>query len=600
MYEEDTAGYTQRSFRETLEVMSRRKAQMILTGLMIVLLTVILAFGLPPIYRSSSTILIEQQEIPQDLVRSTITSYADQRIQMISQRVMTSANLWSIVEKYDLYSKARKKEPREVVIEDMREDVVMDTISAEVVDPRSGRPTQATIAFGLAYESLNPQRAQKVANELTTLFLNENLKTRVRMTEETSIFLKEEAKKLEQMIADLERQLADFKQKNVTRLPELSQLNMTLMDRTERELFEVDRSLRSLDERKIYLESELAQMSPSATVISQTGERVLGTAGRLKVLEAEYVKRSSVYLPDHPDIRKLKKEIAALRLELGKEPGTEPVQDSTEEIRTQLMATSSELALARQKYSKSHPDVLRLERTVAELELVYQQAQQRSVNQSLIRKLHSDNPAYIQLAAQLRAAESEHYSLRQKRDELQSKLEDLENRLLKTPQIEREYKRLTRDYDHAILKYREIKAKQMEANLAESLEVERKGERFTLIEPPLLPEKPVKPNRLVILCVGFVFALIGAIGLAFVLDAIDGKVHGYKHLRSFLGSTVGQSPVVVVPFILTEKDMLKKRRYVTAAAISTFVGVAIIVGCFHAFVMPMDTFWYVMMRRLGV
>src|SRR5271166_884595 len=107
------------------------------------LTTTLLAVLLPPTYKSTATILIEQQEIPQDLVRSAISSYADQRIQVISQRVMTTQNLMKLIERYDLYPDIRKKKPREELIQRMRDDIAMKMISADVIDPRSGAPTRA-------------------------------------------------------------------------------------------------------------------------------------------------------------------------------------------------------------------------------------------------------------------------------------------------------------------------------------------------------------------------------------------------------------------------------------------------------------------------
>ena len=115
------------------------------------LITLLLAIFLPSIFRSQATILIEQQEIPQELVRSSITSFADERIQRISQRVMTGQNLLKIIDQYDLYPERRHKDPREVLLKRMRDDIEMKTITADVIDPRNGHPTQATIAFSVAY-----------------------------------------------------------------------------------------------------------------------------------------------------------------------------------------------------------------------------------------------------------------------------------------------------------------------------------------------------------------------------------------------------------------------------------------------------------------
>lgn len=147
-----------------------------------------LAFGLPSIYRSEATILIEQQEIPDDLVRSTVTSFAGERIQIISQRVMTTQNLSRIIEEYGLYKDDRKSKSMSILVEEMRERIDLEMISADVVDPRSGRPTTATIAFKIAFSGEEPRLTQKVTNDLVSLYLDENLKQRTAHAVETSSF----------------------------------------------------------------------------------------------------------------------------------------------------------------------------------------------------------------------------------------------------------------------------------------------------------------------------------------------------------------------------------------------------------------------------
>ncbi len=186
------------------------------------LAAVMLASLLPSTYQSTGTILIEQQEIPQELVRSVITSFADQRVQIISQRVMTTQNLLSLIERYNLYPDIREKEPREVLLQKMREDIGMHMISADVIDPRSGRPTQATIAFSVSYRSRSPDLALKVASELTTLYLNENLTSRTQLShsQQTSAFFGEESARQSARIAELDRALATFKEKHHDELPE--------------------------------------------------------------------------------------------------------------------------------------------------------------------------------------------------------------------------------------------------------------------------------------------------------------------------------------------------------------------------------------------
>ena len=160
--------------------------------------------------------------MPLDLVRSMVSSYADQRIQVISQRVMTTDNLMRIVERYGLYKQELRTEPREAVLETMREDIKFAMISADVVDPRLGRPTKATIAFSVSYDSRSAQLAAKVASELTSLYLRENLETRKQMADDATGFLTTQAERLSKQIAELESTLAAFKEQNLHRLPELA------------------------------------------------------------------------------------------------------------------------------------------------------------------------------------------------------------------------------------------------------------------------------------------------------------------------------------------------------------------------------------------
>ncbi len=192
--------------KQVLAAAMRRRKWILITAAAGLLVTLSLVLFLPAYYRSASTILIEQQELPAELVRSTVTSYADQRIQVISQRVMTTKNLLDIIRRYDLYETSRDRESREQLMQRMRDDIKLNMISADVIDPRSGMPRSATIAFSVSYTSRSPEKATKVANELTTLYLNENVTERTRLAQDASTFLKDEADRLSDHITEAGRQ----------------------------------------------------------------------------------------------------------------------------------------------------------------------------------------------------------------------------------------------------------------------------------------------------------------------------------------------------------------------------------------------------------
>lgn len=571
-----------------LSVLRRRKKQLIIPAMAILVASVLLAFGLPSIYQSKATILIEQQEIPVDLVRSTVTSYAGERIQMISQRVMTTDNLSKIIDSYGLYKDERKTTSMTILVEEMREEINLEMISADVVDPRSGRPTTATIAFTLSFNNENPRTAQKVTSELVSLFLNANLERRTKSAIETSGFLSTESAKLESKVASLEAKLAEFKERNINNLPEMQQLNIQLMERTERELRDVEQQLRALEERKVYLTSELAQLNPNSEMISADGRRILGPKDKLKVLQSEYVTLSSSYSSTHPDVIKMKKEIAALRKEVGS-------TDEAEELRMQIKDLKTKEASMRERYSAEHPDVKKVQRALAKAQQALTGVVKNRKQEEKDPNADPDNPAYIQLQAQLEAAEGDIRSLRKMSAELKEKLSDFEARLIKSPQVEREYRDLTRDYDNAMSKYKEVKAKQLEAELAEALERENKGERFSLIEPPLIPEKPSKPNRLAILFLGFIFSLAGGVGTVAVTEAMSDAIKDADGLMQ----VIGEPPLITIPYIEIEsererRDVIRKKMLIAGAG-----AVVLIVIMFHFLIMPLDVLWYVVMRRLG-
>src|SRR5579859_2566122 len=442
------------------------------------LVMLLVALLLPPTYQSMATILIEQQEIPQDLVRSVITSYADERIQVISQRVMTTQNLLSLIERYDLYPDVRQKEPREVLLKDMRDDISMKMISADVIDPRSGRPQQATIAFTVGYQNRSPDLALKVANELATLYLNENLTTRTRSAEQTSSFFSEQAAAQAAHIAELDKKLSTFKEQHHDELPDLKIVTIQDIERTELELHDAENRVDALDSQRVLFQAQLAQLNPNSQVYTDTGQRVYGTEDRLKQLRSQLAGYKAKYGPDHPDVISTQREVDGLEREV-------QAQDQTADRVRQLSEAKAQLAQAQEKYSDEHPDVIRLRHAVDTLQKAV--AEDAAAGTKAAAAIHADNPAYIQVKGQLDSISLDHESAVKHRDELRRRLDEYQHRIAKSPEVERQYEEMARDLEAAQRKYQEILAKQTEVTVSQNLETERKGEKFTMIEPPQPP-----------------------------------------------------------------------------------------------------------------
>ncbi len=567
------------------DIIRRRLPLSLFVVLILLLVTLALALGLPSLYRSRAVILIEAQEMPQDLVRTLVTSFADQRIQVISQRVLTNGNLSTIIDKYDLYPEERKSDPLELVLDAMRKDISVTPISAEVADPKAGRSVQATIAFELAYENKSPALAQRVANEIASLFLSENLRQRTESSKETLTFLTIESEKLGKRVADLEGKLAQFKKGNVESLPEMTNLNIELMNRTEGEIRSLDVQTRSLEQQRVYLESELAQQKPTMGLFSETGERILGPSDRLKVLESEFTPLAARYGENHPDVVAKRREIQSLREQSGP-------PSSNSEILLQLKKARSDLAIAEKKYSDDHPDVKRLRREVSALQQNASNVSSLAIPEAV--NARPDNPAYIQLQARLESTITELRGLHSQRAELGTKLVELETRLTSSPEIERQYRGLTRDYEAAQAEYQEVTAKRQDAELASNLETEQKSERFALIEPPVIPEKPSKPNRFAIGLVGFALSVATGVGSGALIERFDDRLYG----RMGVLRALGVPPLAIIPRIETAGTKRKQLRSKLTLAI---VIAALIFGALllvHFLFRPIDILFFQIVRAL--
>jgi uncharacterized protein involved in exopolysaccharide biosynthesis len=574
-------------FRERFLAYWRRRRTFLLVAAIAAIASVSLALMLPATYRSTATILIEQQEIPQELVRSVITSFADQRVQVISQRVMTTQNLLALIERYQLYPDMRQKVAREVLLDKMRGDIAMHMISADVIDPRSGRPTQATIAFSVSYQSRSPDLALKVANDLTSLYLNENLTSRTQLGQQTATFFSEESARQAAHIADLDKSLTAFKEKHRNDLPELVQLNLQTMERTELELHDAENKVDALDSQRVLLEAQLAQLNPTSQVFSDTGQRVMGPEDRLKVLKSQLASYKARFAPGHPDI------VAAEREVEGLEKVVKSDDDTGDRLR-QLDEAKAQLARAREKDSPEHPDVVRLQHTVDSLESSVGAA--AAVGKKREATTHSDNPVYIQVKGQLDAVAVDRDSAVKRRDALRAKFDDYERRMAHSPEVEREFHSMSRELETAQLEYKEILAKQTQAQVSENLELERKGERFTMIEPPQMPENPISPNRSLIVILGLLLSMGLGVGAAAAHESFDASVRGPNDIRQLL-----QVPALAsIPVIVTAEDRVRLKRITRYSWGAGVIVVILLAVTVHLFVRPLDVVWLSVLRRFGV
>ncbi len=562
----------------------RRKVLGALTAAIVFVVGVIVTFAWPTQYTSTAVILIEQPEVPEQLVQTTVTTFAAQQIQLINQRVMTSSNLAGIIKKFDLYAAKREYLPTLLLVEDVQDQMQLDLINVELTDPTSSRPMVNTIAFTVGFEDENPITAQQVANELVSLYMEENVRSRTVQTAETSEFLRTEAARNDSEVLAIEEQLAVFKEDNKDALPQILLLKMQILQRTEDQLLDVRRQQQSLEEGRIMLRAQLAQVDKMAPTILADGQIVVSPENQIKALQTRLAMYQGQYSPDHPDVLRAKRELAALRAQTGI---TADLSNAT----APLMAARADLAKAREAYTADHPEVQRLQRLVDNLES--QVVSARDEGDALVQP---DNPAYIQINAQLNQYNADEAALAQTERELRNRIAEIESNALNGPRVEQELMAMQRQLQAATLRYVSMRDRQFNAEVGQALESQSKGERFVLVEPPQLPLQPSSPNRPALLLLLLLLAPAMGVGIIQLKESTDDSLWTPKDIELIQGA----APIASIPLIMNAAEVLHRRkmRQLTYAGIpAAIVLMAVLV---HFAVRPLDVLWYTAVRQLGM
>jgi uncharacterized protein involved in exopolysaccharide biosynthesis len=526
----------------------KRRAPLILgLGLPVVAVAAVLAVSLPDVFVSSATfdLVADTTALPGTAARNVIP---DQYVYSLTDRVKRSPLLREIVAETRPYPDLADQP--DAAVGRLSSDISV-TLTSESVLGGGGRVMEARRGFRVQYENDTPDAAFAVASQLVTAFQSEGRAADLEKVQHDVKFFTAEAERTRAQIAEQEERLADFKERNYDALPELSQANINLRGQAERELDNVDREIRTLNQNRIFLVQQLQQ--------AQAGPG----AGNLRALEDEYARKSAVYAPGHPDLIALRRQIDSLRA-TGPTTGAGSLQG-------QLDAKRAELAEARQRYSDEHPDIRRLTRDIEGLEARIasgDSAQPSSSGQTVLS---------VQLQTQLNSVDTQIRGLQERGAQLRATMARLEARLVATPEIEREYQAITSGLSTARQRYEQMVGKRMDAEAAAAAVMGGAVDRFVLVDPPTRPSRPAGPARARIMVLGFVIAFMLAAAATFAVEFLDNGVRGSRDIRNLLGVT----PLAVVPEIRNSVFMARRKRRLTMYGASVLVGLPVIYGIVH-------------------
>jgi polysaccharide chain length determinant protein (PEP-CTERM system associated) len=487
---------------------------------------------LPSVYKSATLILVEQPTMPKDYVVPNVTDDLQERVQSITQQILSRTRLLHIIDELNLYTDERSRRSPDELVERMRKDISIDLVHDE-------RRSEVT-AFEVSYLSRDPRVAQRVTSELTNLFISENLEVRQQASQDTTNFLESRLEEARKTLAEQEEKVREFKVRHPGDLPTQLGSNLQILSGLQSQLQTEEDALNAAKQQNVYLQSLLNQYR-TVQKTSKTGAGApVGLPAindELDKLKAQLADLSSHYTDRHPDVRKLKDQIAR-----------------TEKMRDQIIADLKTGAKARTDDSSDTAP-----QTEADIR---------------------DSSPMFQLQSQLRANQIEINNREHSIAELKKKIDSYQGHLSQEPVTEQQLTDLSRGYEQSKANYDDLLKKKNASEMATSMELRQQGEHFRVLDPPSLPSKPAFPNHLKFCEIGLGVGLVLGGGLAGSTEFLDDRLHSEKALKELL-------PVAVISelpsFTTPDEEKTERRKLWAIWATAALVLVTILGGFAYSF-----------------
>ena len=345
------------TFSDFVRVLRNRARPAALTAFGVLLGMACFVFLSPAIYQASATLLIEQMDMPVELTGGVgAQEYVEQRLQRTRQRVLTDENVQALMERHKLYESGFETELLEEKLATFNESVSITPQVTGVIDPKSMRAADLTYAFDVGFKDSNPETTEKVANELAALFVSSSAAQAKEEAEREIVFARTESERMASELREREGRLAKFRQAHPVGLPDDRVRNEERALSYERDLANIDADLRAARARQELYTAQLVDTPRDNPVIDETGQVVLRGSDRLAAAQQELMAARSKYSEDHPDVRRLRREIASLSSETSAGSTAQPTNPTYIQLQSQANAAAievRELAARRGDLSRS-------------------------------------------------------------------------------------------------------------------------------------------------------------------------------------------------------------------------------------------------------
>jgi len=426
---------------------------------------------LPKKYTSSTLVLVEQPTVPKDLIKPVITDDLNQRMASMKAQIFSRSRLEMIINKFNLYPQQRATTHMEDLVEKLK-----SALNVELIQPMAGAADREPPGFNVSVTFDNPQLAQQICQEITSMFMEQNATVRVAQSNKTTQFLTEQLDEAKAKLDEQDKRLAQFKAQHPISMPEQEQTNLTILTGMNTQLDANTQALTRAQQDKTLNETLLTQQEANWKA-AQGGQQNPETQDQqLSFLQEQLAALLAKYTPEHPDVIKLKAQIEDLKLRMAAEP--EPKTSST-------------------------------------------------VAKTALREA----PAIQQLRIKIKQDELTIADLTKRQTQIQEGIRAVQGRLQASPVIEQQLKELTRSYQTASDIYNELLKKRENSAMARDLEHEQQGENFKVLDAPSLPSTPSFPKKTVFVGGSLAVGLALSLGILYLLALSDKAMYSERDVE---------------------------------------------------------------------
>jgi polysaccharide chain length determinant protein (PEP-CTERM system associated) len=488
-------GHRELTMEDYTAILRRRRWVILIPFLLGPLVAYGISLLVPNRYTSQTLVLIEQQKVPENYVKSVISDDLNVRLSTMQEQILSRTRLQPIIERFGLYKNDAGKVPMEDLVARLRKNITISTITT--IGANSRHKEEGMPGFTIAVTTGDARTSQQICAEITSMFMSENLQAREQRAQGTTDFISKQLDEAKVNLDEQDKKLALFKMQYFGQLPGQEQSNMNILSSLNARLEAVTQMVNGAQQEKTYLGSLLTQQ-----------------------IQTWHAAQTS----SNPD---------TLEQQLGR------MQD--------------ELTAIRARYTDDYPDVIKVKTEVEQLKTRIQQA--RAVPKEKTGEGNAGaeqaEPASIQqLRAQLQRSNEFIKSKAQEQERLQEEIKVYQARLQLSPKVEQQYKELTRDYDTALGFYNDLLGKKNSSEMATDLEKRQQGEQFRIMDPADLPEAPTFPNRPLFALGGLGGGLGLGLGIAVLQEMRDRSLRTDRDVEFFLGVPV----LAMMPLIESKEE----------------------------------------------